>query len=147
MHDDEDGRPEVQELFKRLKEELPALEALTAKCRSTSCENLVYRFYHQSFKVYRIQDFTAEVTDKLRSLAPGRPLNSWFEQILKEGTGSEFTLADNEDWLAVTRPMLEAFFHARYFLEMAAKYGRELESPPNVLPCGWAALLYLYNLR
>jgi hypothetical protein len=147
MHDDEDGRPEVQELFKRLKEELPTLEALVAKCRSTGCEDLVYRFYHQSFKVYRIQDVTAEVADKLRSLASGRPLNSWFEQILKEGTGKEFKLADNEDWLAVTRPMLEAFFHARYFLEMAAKYGREIESPPNLLPSGWAALLHLYNLR
>jgi hypothetical protein len=43
--------------------------------------------------------------------------------------------------------MLEAFFHARYFLEMAVKYGRELELPPTLLPSGWAALLYLYNLR
>jgi hypothetical protein len=72
----------------------------------------VYRFYHQSFKVYHLQDLTAEVADKLRSLAPGRPLNSWFEQILKEGTGREFKPDDNENWLAVARPMLEAFFHS-----------------------------------
>ena len=136
MYDDEDGRPEVQELFKRLKADLPAFEVLVARCQSTRCEDLVYRFYHQSFKVYRIQDLTAEVTDKLRSLASGRPLNSWFEQIVKEGTGREFKQDDNGNWLALTRPMLEAFFHARYFLEMAAKYGRELESPPNVLPSG-----------
>ena len=145
--EEEDDRPEARDLLCRIKAELPALEALAARCRSTWCEDLVYRFYHQSFKVYRIQVLTAEVADKLRSLAPGRPLNSWFEEILKEGTGREFELADNENWLAPTRPMLEAFFHARYFLEMAAKYGRELESPPNVLPSGWAALLYLYNLR
>ena len=145
--EEEDDRPEARDLLCRIKAEMPALEALAARCRSTWCEDLVYRFYHQSFKVYRIQDLTAEVADKLRSLAPGRPLNSWFEEILKEGTGREFKLAHNEDWLAFTRPMLEAFFHARYFLEMAAKYGRELESPPNSLPSGWAALLYLYNLR
>jgi hypothetical protein len=30
---------------------------------------------------------------------------------------------------------------------MAVKYGRELEYPPRVMPSGWAALLYLYNLR
>jgi hypothetical protein len=147
MNDDEDDRPEVQELFRRLKEELPALEALLVRCGSAGCEDLVYRFYHQSFKVYRIQELTEEIVAKLRSLAPDRPLNEWFEQIVKEGTGKEFKLADNEQWLAVTRPMLEAFFHARYFLEMAVKHGRELESPPNLLPSGWAAFLYLYRLR
>ena len=30
MHDDEDGRPEVQEHFKRLKADLPAVAALAA---------------------------------------------------------------------------------------------------------------------
>ena len=54
---------------------------------------------------------------------------------------------NNQNWLAVTRPMLEAFFHARYFLEMAVKYGKELDSPPQMLPSGWASLLYLYNMR
>jgi hypothetical protein len=29
--------------------------------------------------------------------------------------------------------MLEAFFHARYFLEMACKYGKELEETPDVM--------------
>jgi hypothetical protein len=43
--------------------------------------------------------------------------------------------------------MLEAFGHARYFLKMACKYGNELASPPNMMPSGWAALLYLYGLR
>jgi hypothetical protein len=43
--------------------------------------------------------------------------------------------------------MLQAFFHARYFLEMACKYGKELESPPQFMPSGWAAVVYLYDLR
>jgi len=30
---------------------------------------------------------------------------------------------------------------------MAVKYGAELDEPPMPLPSGWAALLYLYNLR
>jgi hypothetical protein len=30
---------------------------------------------------------------------------------------------------------------------MAVKYGWESEYPPRVMPSGWAALLYLYNLR
>ncbi|MGZ5544922.1 MAG: hypothetical protein ACXWIU_09620 [Limisphaerales bacterium] len=58
-----------------------------------------------------------------------------------------FSSEHNEIWLETTRPIVEAFFHARYFLEMAVNYGRELEYPPHVMPSGWAAFLYLYNLR
>ena len=56
-------------------------------------------------------------------------------------------MEDNEHWPDVTRPILEAFFHSKYFLEMAVKFGRSLEHPPRLMPSGWAALLYLYNLR
>jgi hypothetical protein len=46
-----------------------------------------------------------------------------------------------------SRPIVEAFLHARYFLEMAVRYGRELKATPMPLPSGLAALLYLYDLR
>jgi hypothetical protein len=56
-------------------------------------------------------------------------------------------MEDNRRWLEVTRPMLEAYFHARYFIEMAVRYGDELDAPPASMPSGWAALLYLYDMR
>jgi hypothetical protein len=43
--------------------------------------------------------------------------------------------------------MVEAFFHAHYFLRMACKYGRGLQEPPQAMPSGWAAVLYLFDLR
>ncbi|MHB8508932.1 MAG: hypothetical protein ACYDGR_09840 [Candidatus Dormibacteria bacterium] len=109
-------------------------------------EDPVYRFWHQSFKVYRVQDDTLRIVDALRQLAPHRPLNPWFEEIVAAGTGVEFDVAHNEEWLSHTRPLLEAFFHARFFLEMAVRYSH-LEAPPDTLPSGWAALLYLFDLR
>lgn len=42
--------------------------------------------------------------------------------------------------------ILEAFFHARFFLEMAVRYAT-LPECPNPLPSGYAALLSLYGLR
>jgi hypothetical protein len=30
---------------------------------------------------------------------------------------------------------------------MLCKYGRKLASAPEIMPSGWAAVLYLYNLR
>lgn len=109
-------------------------------------EDPVYRFYHQSFKVYGLQERTRAIVEALRSLAPDRPLNPWFEQILEEGTGKKFTPEHNRQWTRVTRPIVEAFFHARFFLEMAVRYS-DLEAPPNPLPSGYAALLELYGLR
>ena len=83
----------------------------------------------------------------LQALAPDRKLNEWVVQIVSEGTGKKFELEHNRQWLAVTRPIVEAFFHARYFLEMAVRYGKDLDAPPLMLPSGWAAFLYLYDLR
>jgi hypothetical protein len=68
-------------------------------------------------------------------------------QIVAEGTGRGFSYEDNQRWLEVTRPMVEAFFHARFMVEMAVKYGHELDEAPTMLPSGWAALLCLYGLR
>ena len=147
MNSSEDNRPAAQELLRCLKAEVPMLEELLIRCGHCGYEDPVYRFYHQSLKVYRLQDMTTEIVERLQSLAPGRPLNEWFMQIIKEGTGKAFSLQDNMNWLAVTRPILEAFFHARYFLEMAVKYGKELDFTPQLLPSGWAAFLYLYDLR
>ena len=143
-----DDRPSVKQLFKNLKKTLPKLEKLLEKCSGEwGYEDHIYRFYHQSFKVYGLQTLTLKIVKTLKSLRPRVPLNGSFMQIIEEGTGKEFELEHNECWLQMTRPMLEAFFHARYFLEMAVKYGRELDYPPASLPSGWAALLYLYNLR
>jgi hypothetical protein len=98
-------------------------------------------------KVYQVQQQTEEIVAKLQQLAPHLPLNPWFLQIVRQGTGREFDLMDNDNWLPLTRPMVEAFFHARFFLEMACKYGKELDAAPKSLPSGWAVLLYLFQLR
>ena len=146
--DELDDRPEVRELLQNLQAQLPALEALLTLCSNHwGYEDPIYRFYHHSFKVYGLQDQTSKIVQALQGLAPQLPLNEQFIRIVAEGTGKIFKPADNRNWETVTRPMLEAFFHARYFLEMAVKYGKELKAPPQTLPSGWAAVLYLYNLR
>ena len=88
------------------------------------------------------------IVDKLKEIAPeGVTFNTSFEEIFKDGTGKKFEMNHNREWMKHTRPMLEAFFHAKYFLEMAVRYGKKLDKAPNCLPFGWAALLYFYNLR
>jgi hypothetical protein len=147
-HPDLDDQPEVATLLDRMKSALPELTALLEKCSSHWVyEDGVYRFYHQSFKVYALQNETLKIVEELRLLSPAGELNPWFGKIIAEGTGRTFSPEHNQEWLEVTRLILEAFFHTKYFLEMAVKYGRELGYPPRVMPSGWAALLYLYNLR
>jgi hypothetical protein len=70
-----------------------------------------------------------------------------FVRIYEQGTSKGFTQDTNENWEAETRPILEAFWHAKYFLEQAIRYGKVIDGPEYMLPSGWAALLYLYNKR
>jgi hypothetical protein len=148
----------AQPLLDTIKARLPELEALLEKVSSHwHAEDGFYRFYHRSFKVYALQEDTTEIVAALRSLlfatanpsggGPERPLNKWFEQIISEGTNRKFEMTHNQRWLDETRPILEAFFHARMMLDLAVKYGRELQTAPMSMPSGWAALLYLFDLR
>jgi hypothetical protein len=140
-------RSEEEALLRSLRSRQPELTALLNECSSHwGFEDPIYRFYHQSFKVFFLQDTTLRIVNTLESLAPDRPLNSWFREIVAQDTGKSFRQEDNQDWPRVTRPMLEAFFHARFFLDMAVRYST-LPECPSPLPSGYAALLYLYGLR
>jgi hypothetical protein len=138
------------QLLTNIKANLSALETLLEEISSHWVyEDSIYRFYYQSFKVFGLQHITMRIVDALRDLAPDGPLLcNEFEEIIKEGAGGkEFEQEHNEKWTHHTRPFVEAFFHAKFFLEMVVKYGKEMKEPPEMLPSGWAALLCLYNLR
>ena len=151
----EDMRPEVKALFANLQANLPQLCELLDECFDDwHYEDLMYRYYHSSFKFFGLQDLTKQIVTQLQLLMPDVLLNADFMRIVHEGTGHGFGIGvikqlrmQGVDVDVVRRNIAEAFFHARYFLEMAVKYGRELKFPPNCLPSGWAAVLYLYNLR
>ena len=133
-------------LLDRLKQHKNKLEEmLKIMSGHWTYEDHFYRYYHVSWKVYGTQRTTEDAVKLLRQLLPERELNLMFEDILKEGTGKEFD-DDNDDWAAHTRPILEAFCHAKFMIEMAVRYA-DLPSPPQPMPSGWAALLYLYDLR
>ncbi|MBI2564953.1 hypothetical protein HYV79_03105 [Candidatus Woesearchaeota archaeon] len=69
-------------------------------------------------------------------------LNTLYKNIISEGTGKQFDLSHNKNWLVHTRPILEAFFfYAKYFLEMAVKYGK-IDKIPDYLPSGLAAYFF-----
>jgi len=138
-----------ESLFEAVKRDQASLEDLLKTLSGEwEYEDAVYRFYHQSYKVFRLQGRTREIVDALRRLAPGVELDARFRQIIDEGTSKRFDMQkSNANWMRETRPIVEAFMHAKYMLEMAVKYGRELDEAPHTLPSGWAALLHLYNIR
>ncbi len=144
-----------EELLKNIKAHLPELEALYARYVEVKvgdeihpAEDLVYRFYHYSFKVYRAQQVTEDIVTLLKKIAPeGCELCDWFEEIVRDGTGKVWDVSHNKKWTKHTRPIMEAYFHAIYFLRVIVRYGRTLDQAPNYLPSGWAAVLELYNIR
>ena len=136
-------------LLKNIKSNLEEIRNLLELIKSHWVyEDHVYRFYHQSYEIFPLQKITEDIVNLLRSLATeGCTINRFFDEIFKEGTGVMFEDSYNKNWTQKTRPIVEAFLHAKFFLEMAFKYGSELVKAPEILPSGWAALLYFYNLR
>jgi len=141
---DAESEPLLLAIKTRLDQPTALLETASSHWHA---EDAFYRFYHQSWKLYGLQRDTLEIVENLRSLWPDKQFHPWFDQIIREGTGHQFSSEDNRDWLRKGRPILEAFFHARTMLELAVKYGRELEHAPRTMPSGWAALLELYSAR
>ena len=145
-------RKKAQELSDKLlaniKENRTEIEKLCKVFRQFE-EDYVYRFYHQSFKVFGATAQIKQAKELFERLAPDSfPLNDWFCTIADEAIGKDFDFAKtNQIWLAETRPILEAFWHSKYFLEQMLVAADVLEESPQLLPSGWAAVLYLYNLR
>ena len=137
----------VNILKANIRKKKPELEKLLNECDQYFYEDKFYRFYHQSFKVYGLQSMTEQIVNEFKSLLPDRELNKWFAQIVSEGTGKRFELEHNQRWLQETRPIIEAFSHSKYFLEMMLKYEQEMDTFDKFMPSGWAAVLYLYDLR
>lgn len=140
-------------LLKNIKKELPRLEDFLRSINAHWCyEDLIYRFYHQSYKVY-YRFPIKEAIDILNSLSPMAPgdipnlPNHPFLKSILAAVPLGFVQSHNDDWCKYTRPIVEVSLHLKYFIEMAVKYGKELDKAPDMMPSGWAALLYYYGLR
>ena len=142
-------------LLEAIKKRQSALEDKLARVDDLS-RDYFYRYYHGSFKVYALQSLTKEVVEMFNEIGEEvaefyhrgeLQLNRQFLAILEQGTGNKWEMEHNQRWDEVTRPIVEAFFHARFFLQLMCKYGKELDEAPQCLPGGWAAVLYLYRAR
>lgn len=139
-----------------LRSKLPELEKLYEETGDHwTYEDLVYRFYHGSFKVFYLQGATQKIVEALQALAPEAKLNKMFLEIYEEAMSKRFVQDKdpkkdtNSNWTRDTRPLVEAFMHARYFLGMAVKYGKTMtdDGLRRSMPSGWAGLLCFYRLR
>ena len=127
-------------LIKNLHKRRKVLEELLASINGHwEIEDIVYRLYHDSYKTVWAWDVTQKVMKELEGLYRYgyRNRNAVIKEIMDEGL----------DKKAGPRKWIEAMLHARYLLEMAIKYSKEVKKPLQCLPSGYAALLYLYGLR
>jgi hypothetical protein len=140
-------------LFQNLKDNLPELEKYLDKIMRTEgdYEGKVYRFYHFSFKVYLLQKNIDEIVKLLQKVNPNtdKKLCAFFEEIIEDARRvGGWEIEHNKNWTRNTRPIVEAFFHAKYMLEMAVSCGKEYsECPKQMIQQKWASILELYNLR
>jgi hypothetical protein len=137
----------IDALFLRIKARLPELESVERDLEEIE-ENGIYRFYHGSYKVFYLQDPVKAAFALIEEIGgESDPPNSEYARIVEAGTTHQFTATTNENWNAETKPILEAFWHTKYFVNMMVKYGKKLEKVERALQPGMAAVLYLFELR
>ncbi len=136
----------VEVLKHKLVQHETKLQLEDARARTSNIDDLMFRFYTQSPKSYKLQDATLSMVRALMDLLPNRPPCARFLEIIGEGTNKEFHLSHNEDWNEHVRPILEAFFHARFFLEKAIYCSASLEDNNVIMGSEWSALKTLFDL-
>jgi hypothetical protein len=138
----------INALLLRIKAALPELEDALFELEESE-EDGVYRYYHGSYKVFELlQDPVKEAFELIKKIGgeDDPPLDEYVK-IVEAGTAHSFRIETNENWAAETRPILEAFWHTKYFVSNMVKYGKKLEKVEMPLDYGMAAVLYLYELR
>lgn len=150
------------QLLRALKERLPQLKELKESCEGHRAVDNFYRYYHQSFKAYRIQDITLDIVKvfhEIRDAVDYEPkmweslphthtrLNWRFHALVENGTEIHFDLEHNQNWHKWVGPQFEAYFHAKMFLDLMIQCAERMESCCASLPSDWAAVLYLFNMR
>lgn len=137
-----------QALLDAIKARLPEFQQLRGDIEAAG-EDGVYRFHHWSFKVCRLQELTRGAVEQITAIATANQLklDATFTTICGQGQGITRELTHNQGWLRHTRPIVEAFFHARSFVEMMVRYGESLQEPPGWRPSGRAAVLTLCGIR
>ena len=137
----------INTLFLRIKARLPELEELASDLEKAE-EDGIYRFYHGSNKVFFLQDPVEAAFTLIKEIGgEDDPPNFEYARIVEAGTAHQFSETTNENWEAETKPVLEAFWHTKYFINMMVKYAKELETVEMMVQPGMAAVLYLFKLR
>ena len=147
----------IQKLFKSIKDNKDIIHKLYESNCGYVYEDMIYRFYHYSFKVFYLQAEINEIVEFLGKLNPIEnlidinpvlKLNKVFLGIVdcarKEG---EFKLEYNNDFPSHARPIVEAYCHCKYFVDMLESIATKDESPDGMISSAFAAVLELYNLR
>ena len=151
------------QLLRAIKERLPKLKELKEHCeRHWGAVDYFYRYYHQSFKAYRVQNLTSDIVQtffEIREAVDYEPeffkfqphthtrLNWRFLSLVKKGTEKVFELEHNQDWHGHVGPQFEAYFHSKMFLDLMIACGERMDNPRGLLDSDWAAVLHLFNMR
>lgn len=139
-----------QKLIERLKERETEIRQLQQQVENWHASpDGIYRFYHHSYKVFSLNHYTEQIVSFFTELMDieRKDLHPWFVEICEEGLGRSFTQEANSNWLNETRPVMEAFFHAKHLLDMMIVYGLDKDAKEREGFGGWFSVLYLYQIR
>ena len=152
-HEAEQNQQLSQALLTNIKKNRKRIKFLlkVVNSREGAYEGEIYRFYHYSFKVYRLHGTIKSMVEVLQACdpKPEKKFCVFFETILNDAEAvGAWKEEHNKEWLKYTRPIVEAFLHAKYMLEMAYLCDKLYRrAPKGFIDQKWGSLLELYGIR
>ena len=138
----------MRELLDAIRHRRAEIEELQRGLEAAEADG-VLGYYEPGVEIYQLQPAVRAARKFLAALAPaGIELNPGFLEVCRGACARRFEWEANPgDWGAETRPILEGFWHCRYFVRMLARFGCEPEAASGPMSPGRAAVLCLYGLR
>ena len=101
-----------------LTQKVPSLGNILARCLKSPPPS--------AFAVAPVQEPVREAFTLIKEIGREDDTpNSEYARIVETGTAHKFGATTNENWDVETKPILEAFWRTKYFLNMMVKYARD----------------------
>ncbi len=97
-----------------------------------------------------MQDAISKFMTLARKIHPKRKkeFHSMFNEIILDAQSQgSFQLKYNDDFGEHAKPIVEAYCHCKYFMDMFLESLKMENEPESFITSGWAAILELYQLR
>lgn len=131
-----------------IRKQLPDLVGLSDESSGPAFQDMIYRYYHGSFQVWKLQPWVGRCVLAFGAVFPGIPINGLYCEIVHSGLREILHSSFNRTWSQHARQVVDAALHTQLVLGAVVRIAKSTDQQvPQALSPDWGIALSLWNLR